>query len=505
MNRFRSLSIVALGAIATPAAADLTAQQLFDDWQTNAALLGATLEADVASTGSGLQVSNMTFVQEISGDGVGPDMTSRTMMGPIELVENGDGSVSIVLASPFPISFDLEGDPDLAAMSSGGVLASFSGLSVTAAGDPENITYTYIADSISVVPGEMPEMPPGASFDMEIAMRDVAATYVLTGTGLDRITDTDGSFSAMTVSFDGGDGSESGKMTLALGATTLAAEGTMMSWRNYVQSMTLQNPGQANVTPGGVDITGSMTYDSAAFDLQVEGPSPVTISSSNGGGAANVAFGATGISYDISARNAEIAIASSDIPVPVELSAATTGLVFTMPTAPQPEPSDIAIGLGYTDLVVNEAVWSMVDPSQTLPRDPATVQLDLTGTVQLFVNLMAMDPTTMRGPPGEMRSLSLNELLIRAVGAELTGQGAVTFEPGRFPPSPVGRVDLGLSGLQGLLDNLTQAGLLPLEQAGMVSAMTGMFARPGAGPDTLESTIEFTPGGGITANGIPLQ
>ncbi len=31
------------------------------------------------------------------------------------------------------------------------------------------------------------------------------------------------------------------------------------------------------------------------------------------------------------------------------------------------------------------------------------------------------------------------------------------------------------------------------------------FAIPGAGPDSYTSTIEFLPGGGITANGVPLQ
>jgi hypothetical protein len=62
-----------------------------------------------------------------------------------------------------------------------------------------------------------------------------------------------------------------------------------------------------------------------------------------------------------------------------------------------------------------------------------------------------------------------------------------------------------LSGGNALLDTLQGAGIVPIEQLAMVRGMLGAFARPGATPDTLESTIEFTEGGGITANGVPLQ
>jgi hypothetical protein len=39
----------------------------------------------------------------------------------------------------------------------------------------------------------------------------------------------------------------------------------------------------------------------------------------------------------------------------------------------------------------------------------------------------------------------------------------------------------------------------------MARGMLGMFAIPGTTADSYTSTIEFLPGGGITANGMPLQ
>ena len=140
-----------------------------------------------------------------------------------------------------------------------------------------------------------------------------------------------------------------------------------------------------------------------------------------------------------------------------------------------------------------------------IPRDPITVQVGLDGQVVVTQDLFNMDPEALTGPPGELRSLNLSALLVRAAGAELGGRGAVTFQPGQFPPMPVGSVNLSLSGMNTLLDRLTGAGMLPIEQAGMVRGMAGMFARPGAGPDQIETTIDFLPGGGITANGVPLR
>jgi hypothetical protein len=52
---------------------------------------------------------------------------------------------------------------------------------------------------------------------------------------------------------------------------------------------------------------------------------------------------------------------------------------------------------------------------------------------------------------------------------------------------------------------LQGAGVINAEQAGMARGVAGMFTRPGAMPDTIETTIEFQQGGGITANGVPLQ
>jgi hypothetical protein len=87
----------------------------------------------------------------------------------------------------------------------------------------------------------------------------------------------------------------------------------------------------------------------------------------------------------------------------------------------------------------------------------------------------------------------------------LSGTAELSFAPGQIVPMPVGSADLRLSGGNALLDALMAGGLVPSDQGAFVRGMANVFARPGATPDTLESTVEFGADGSITANGIPLQ
>jgi hypothetical protein len=47
--------------------------------------------------------------------------------------------------------------------------------------------------------------------------------------------------------------------------------------------------------------------------------------------------------------------------------------------------------LAYRDLAVSEEVWSLMDPSGAVPRNPLTVVLDATAQVQLMVDLMSAE------------------------------------------------------------------------------------------------------------------
>lgn len=154
----------------------------------------------------------------------------------------------------------------------------------------------------------------------------------------------------------------------------------------------------------------------------------------------------------------------------------------------------------------------MADPGGVLSHDPATLILDLTGTARLFFDIA--DPAQAAAlaetdVPGEVHSVSLNDLTISAVGANVGGKGAFTFDnsdtttiPGI--PRPEGKLELSASGLNGLMDNLVAMGLLPEEQAMGARMMMGLFTVP-TGDDQLSTTIEVNAEGQILANGQRLQ
>jgi Uncharacterized protein conserved in bacteria (DUF2125) len=71
-------------------------------------------------------------------------------------------------------------------------------------------------------------------------------------------------------------------------------------------------------------------------------------------------------------------------------------------------------------------------------------------------------------------------------------------------PRPEGVIDISINGANALMDNLVAMGLIPEDQVMMARMMIGMFATP-VGEDMLTSKIEFTPEGGILANGQQIQ
>ncbi len=497
-----SLSLVAICAIAAPAAADVTAAELWADWQANAAEAGLPLSAQATENGGGLILSQMTWdVPEVEGE-----PAVQVAFGDIELTNQSDGSVSIRLAQPFEITIAANEGGD----SLGGVVMELAteGFDFTATGDMSDLTYALNSASMVLSLVELEDFKgpqPEVTLDMTIA--DFAGMFRYFDMSEDRGMETSVSTGPANFQMEVlGPPDEPGRVAanFTMGPSQATSSGTNMTL--YQNIMLTADP----TTPVGngplPSLNSESTYESISYDFDVDVPdTQFNMVGSNGGGHIDSGFGPDGVVMDIGAQDMVLAVRSSDLPVPVDVTAASTRVALSFPAVAEPEPSDFSMILDYQDVAISDGLWSMVDPSGAVPRDPITLQLDISGLAQMFTDMVSLDPTTLAGPPGELRSLSLNTLNVAAGGATLTGSGSAEFQPGAFPPMPVGSVDLGLDGLNGLLDALTTAGLLPVEQAGMARAMVGMFARPGAGPDTLETTIDFLPGGGIAANGVPLQ
>ncbi|MBR9843370.1 MAG: DUF2125 domain-containing protein, partial [Rhodobacteraceae bacterium] len=144
------------------------------------------------------------------------------------------------------------------------------------------------------------------------------------------------------------------------------------------------------------------------------------------------------------------------------------------------------------------------------------LSLDLTGDIRHRVEWLdfanvetAVEALT--GLPVEPESVRLNKLRLSAVGAEVTGEGAFTFDLTDLEsfdgmPRPEGKLTLRAKGLNALSEKLLAMGM-PEDQITSGLMMLGMFTAPDpeGGDDARMTTLEVTPDGQVLNNGMRIR
>jgi hypothetical protein len=210
----------------------------------------------------------------------------------------------------------------------------------------------------------------------------------------------------------------------------------------------------------------------------------------------------------------DIEVSGSDIPFPsINVAMAQSAFNLLMPITKSDSPRDFGLLIKLAGLTVSDEIWNIFDPTSVLPRDPATLVMDFAGKGNWLVDIMNPDAaaTMSNETPGELQSLTLNDLQLKIAGADLTGTGDFTFDNTDLTtfdgiPKPTGEVNMKLVGGNGLIDKLVAMGVVPQDQAMGARMMMGMFARPVEGAeDTLSSQIEVKEDGSVVANGQRLR
>ena len=497
---------VALSFLMTGSAAfaDVTAAEVWTDWQAYMAGSGYTVTAQQSRAGDRLTVSDITMTMDIPDE----DGTITVGLGEITFTENGDGTVTVTVPETLPMTFSLEGDD------SEEVTGRFDYLTtafdMVASGDPDDILYAYSADEIAMEMREL--MVEGQSVDMgtlRFAMADVDGSSRMQAGDLRR---SDQSLDAgpVTYAIDMADPEgEEGRLVMNGQIAALAVKAAVAMPKE------MDGADMAAAIAAGFDADARLTYETGATEFRFEeNGDTVQGTSSSDGGEFTVALGEGGLNYAFLTKGIKMMLAGGEIPFPVEFAMQETGFTLTSPIMASDAPQDFALGLRMAGFTMSDGIWAIFDPEARLPRNPATIDIDTTGTARLSVNLL--DPDEMERiedgteMPGELNALNLNALVLRAMGAELTGEGSFTFDNSDLQsfagfPAPDGAVNLRLQGANGLLDTLIAMGYLPEDQAMGVRMMMGMFAVPGEGEDVLTSTIQVRPDGQVLANGQRLR
>ena len=505
MSPLRS-SAVALSFILSGSAAyaDVTAGQVWTDWQSYMSIWGYEISGDESRDGDTLTVSDITMVTEIPEE----DGILTLTLSEITFTENGDGTVSVGLPDPLPMMFDLQDDEGAVAQ----VMVDYrsTGFDMQASGDPDDILYAYTADELGLVLDQViMEGEPADPGTMRMTLTDVeGSSRMVTGD----MRESDQSFTAGSMSYaiDITDPEEEeGRAIIDGGTGPIGFEARARIPRD------MDSSNMAAAISAGFDTETRLTYEAGATEFKaIDEDETIEGQSSSDSGEFLLTLGEAGLTYALSTKGLGMRLAGGELPFPVDFAMEESGVTLTMPVMAAPEPQDFALGLRMAGFTMSDAIWAQFDPEGRLPRDPATVDIETSGSAELAVDLL--DPEAMERLedgetlPGDLNALDLDALVLRALGAQLTGQGSFTFDNSDMQtfngfPAPDGSVDLRLEGVNGLIDTLIAMGYLPQDQAMGLRMMMGMFAVPGEGEDVLTSTIRVTPDGQVLANGQRLR
>ena len=504
----RAVMSVALATVlgAGAADADVTAEQVWADWKTYMAASGYTLSGTETQNGDALEVTEIVMVTEVPDE----DVSIQITMSEVTLTSNGDGTVSIGFPATVPmgVKIDSENDPvDIQ------ITYSTTDWSGVVSGDPDAMSYAYSASEIGMTVDQV-------TFDQ--------VTFPMSHIGAAEVTFADftgSSQSTVGALYETIQTISSGPIKYILDVTDPeGSDGTFVmkggaAGMNSSAKAAFPADGDINdmaaMLDQGFAVDASLNITGGSLDLDFDDEGEVyQIDTSSDSNELGITMNADGLAYSLASTAQKIFLAGTEFPLPIEISAQENAFNLQIPLTARDEVQPMALSVTLGDFVMSDLIWGLVDPTGQLPRDPATVSVALAGTAKLLVDLLA--PAAMEQldsgnvQPGELHSLDVTGLTVRAAGAELLGDGAFTFDNSDLTtfdgmPAPSGKLNLSLSGGNGLLDKLVGMGLIPDQEASGVRMMMGLFAVPGSAPDTLNSTIEVKGNGQIFANGQRIQ
>lgn len=494
-----STIVAALLLGTTAVSADVTPQQVWESWRAQMEPFGYEINATETQQGNDLQISDLVMNVQIPEE----DTTIEMSMPGFTFVDKGDGTVALDMPANYPLVMKFSGDGE-----NGEVRINYNtvGLSMVASGEPDAIKYTYSAASMDVTLDNITDNgEPVDIGDIKMSIVNAQGDSLISG---DTLVQSDQKFSADKLLIEANvrdpEGSGEGGL-FNLTFNDVGFEGISA----FPMAMDPEDFGKSIADGMAFDMGLDFGSAEMAYDITVDGDR-VSANQSAGEGSFSVAFDAEGFGMTQSAYDTSVTMTIPDMPFPIAYDLGEASLDLFVPLAQSEEEQDFKLAMTIGELALPDMLWSIADPTGQLPRDPATVSFDVTGTVKVLANLFDPEAMMMDGEPGELHSVSINNILVTAVGAELTGNGAFTFDNTDLQsfdglPRPEGSVELYLTGANALMDKAVAMGMASEEDVMGARMMMGMFTVPGEGEDSLQSTIEVNAEGHVMANGMRLK
>ena len=485
-------SAAALFCFTAPAVwADVTAPQVWDEIEAYLVGTGYSIDATETMSGDVLTLSDAVASMKLLPEGaITWDLSGTT------LTENGDGTVSIVFPDEMPMNFDAADSADMQ------MAYRMADARILASGTVDDLLFDSTMSSVSFsLTGTSVE---DEDITLSLTLANIAGSTRITKSGMRSYAQN---MTADTLSYAMGVVSPGENVTFegALTGVNFDGTGTLPQ---------VEVPGDmAALLRGGLEGKFAAAFQSGTGNIAGKTEDgEFAVQTQSQGGSVDFSMDAAHFTISTAQQGAQTTLQSSEFPFPLSFSMSELRYGLTMPVQKSDAEQPWAFSMKLRGLEVADELWGLFDPQSILPRDPADLVIDLTGTAKLFFDMFdpedAAQLETGDVTPGELNSVKVENLLLSVAGAKLTGTGDFTFDnsngPG-VPPVPVGTADLELVGANGLLDKLGQMGLVSDQDAMGARMMMGVIAVPGDGPDTLNSSIEMNDKGQIFANGQRLK
>lgn len=498
MTLYRTLSAAtAISALlGSTAIADVTSEQIWGDMKGIYEELGYKIDVGSESQdGETLNVNDVTMSMAVEE---GQVVISGVSFAFEQL---SDGTVSISVPEEMPLTAEFDNVVI-------NLLMTITDMNVIASGDENAAKFDFSASNYGISLVDVKQGDVTFSPTVSATVNDMSGFYATEGGDLSKM---EGDFAAKSMDIiadvknpeGGGQLVKATVKLMGLSETFNYSIPTDVDYNDMPAALAAGLGGEVSASHSGVDFDIVVTDETEGFDLK----------GSSGSGALKYALSQDGIGATWGSTNTQVTVIPAQLPLPISIGIEETSNEIRFPVSKSDTPDDARLKFKIAGLSVDEALWGMVDPSAALPRDPATLIVDLTSKLNLDFDLFNVEAAEdMMGDefPGKLHSLDINALQLSAVGAEFTGTGGFTFNNDDLTtfdgvPAPTGSLELKLVGGNGLLDKLVQMGLIPEEQAMGARMMTGMFANAGEGEDELVSKIEVKEDGSVHANGQRLK
>ncbi len=487
-----TLSAILWASAAWPALADVTPEEVWQNWQDTSAAMGQTVvAASAVRNGDTLTIDTVTIASAANG------VTTEGSIAQILMQDQGDGTVLVTMSPDYPLKMRLPpaeaGKPEVQL----NILITQTDLQMLASGDPDAISYDLSAPSVKMkldrIEGAAGQ---AANLTVDATMTDIAGSYTTSKTDAGLSADSDLTAGGLAMAFVGSDPAQKSEFRATASMTDLAMK---------TSGALLDAAAAAGGAPELLAQMNSQTAVSAQtteFTLEVDEPSGKTTLAGTMGlsdTSVNIVEGVMG--YVASQSAVAVTINAPTIPVPdVAITMDKAAIAFKSPIAPSDEAKPFAFSTNLENLALSDDLWAMFDPTAALPRDPINLVIDTEGTTKL--SAMPTDPNAAPMMPAELETLNLKELRLSVAGAELAGAGTSTFTPDASGiPNPNAKLDFTLIGANGLMDKLVASGLISSDMLTFPRMMLAMVASPMTdGSDGYTSTIEVKDKA-VSANG----